>query len=88
MKSGRPCQAEGHGVPWRAGLSRGKSRHPQEAQGLADVRVAAQAVKAAEEAERAWEADVPEKRREALEAAQQAADFAQQTYKHLRLVHN
>ena len=49
---------------------------------------ALQAVKAAEEAERAWEADVPEKRREALEAAQQAADFAQQTYKHLRLVHN
>ncbi|CAK0782825.1 hypothetical protein CVIRNUC_006020 [Coccomyxa viridis] len=50
--------------------------------------VAGQAVKAAEEAERAWEADVPEKRREALEAAQQAADYAQQTYKHLRLVHN
>ena len=62
--------------------------HPQEAQGPAHGTLALQAVKAAEEAERAWEADVPEKRREALEAAQQAADFAQQTYKHLRLVHN
>ena len=47
-----------------------------------------QALKAAEEAEKAWEADVPEARKEALNNAQQAADFAQQTYKHLKLVHN
>ena len=47
-----------------------------------------QALKAAEEAEKEWEADSPEARKEALSAAQNAADFAQQTYKHLRLVHN
>ena len=66
----------------------GKLTSPKTTGRDADARIALQAVKAAEEAERAWEADVPEKRREALEAAQQAADFAQQTYKHLRLVHN
>jgi hypothetical protein len=48
----------------------------------------AQALKAAEEAEKEWEADSPDARKEALVYAQNAADFAQQTYKHLRLVHN
>jgi len=47
-----------------------------------------QALKAAEEAEKEWEADSPQARKEALSNAQNAADFAQQTYKHLRLVHN
>ncbi len=46
-----------------------------------------QALKAAEEAEAGWEADSSESRKAAIEATQQAADFAQQTYKHLRLVH-
>ena len=46
------------------------------------------ALKAAEEAEKEWEADSPQARKEALSNAQNAADFAQQTYKHLRLVHN
>lgn len=46
-----------------------------------------QALKAAEEAEAGWEADSSESRKAAIESTQQAADFAQQTYKHLRLVH-
>lgn len=46
-----------------------------------------QALKAAEEAEAAWGVDTAETRKAAIEATQQAADFAQQTYKHLRLVH-
>lgn len=48
---------------------------------------AAQALKAAEDAEAGWEADTADSRKAAIEATQQAADFAQQTYKHLRLVH-
>ncbi|KAK9904021.1 hypothetical protein WJX75_002693 [Coccomyxa subellipsoidea] len=49
--------------------------------------VAGQALKAAEDAEAGWEADTADSRKAAIEATQQAADFAQQTYKHLRLVH-
>lgn len=48
---------------------------------------AAQALKAAQDAEAGWEADTADSRKAAIEATQQAADFAQQTYKHLRLVH-
>lgn len=49
--------------------------------------VVSQALKAAEEAEAGWEADTADSRKAAIESTQQAADFAQQTYKHLRLVH-
>lgn len=47
-----------------------------------------QALKAALDAEEGWATDTPEARKAVIDNAQQAADFAQQTYKHLRLVHN
>jgi hypothetical protein len=50
--------------------------------------VSAKALKAARDAEEGWAADTLEARKAGVENAQQAADFAQQTYKHLRLVHN
>ena len=47
-----------------------------------------QALKAAEDAEDSWVTDSADSRKEALQCAQAASDFAAHTYKHLRLVHD